>query len=734
MNFGLAEMTTVAPQKEFVTFSPELRADDELANYWLRQVMLRLRRELCWRWHECGMQPKDDTNTLPPFADKVAASLDLTRFWEHKQRFFSSDLTARYLSEQIAVKPPLIATSDIAQGSFAWVIAQLRLDSAAIFLLSLALAPAFDASSGSVIAASLNDPAKTLPTLSLLQKLWDRPHEALLLADPLHPLFSTGLIKAAEQANASHSQANWDSAVTMPALVANQLLFPETGWPHGLEVLDKQNGDRELTDTEQLLVLRLSNEKNESLRIVPVIGSRWSAYREVVKMIAWSAGRTVVEMKGQAVSSDSHDYLNAIATLSWLRGADLFIPLNSVYQASPEPQRSSPHPMASPSIPATVFLALDDRKQLSSLAQSSLLPLVNVRPLSYEERVSEWKLALGAKAKGLNTCIGEISRRFRYEKELIREIASGLKNISGKISEKALVEACRAALDVDVGELAARVIPRFKSEKVILPPKQEQQFAEQIKAMQSLTEVHYVWGTAKAMNESGISILFAGPPGTGKTMAAEVLAIKLDLPMYRIDLSQVVNKYIGETEKNLKRVFDAADISDMILFFDEADSLFGRRTEVSDAHDRYANLEISYLLERMERFKGLAILATNRKKDLDEAFLRRLRYIIDFPVPGIEQRRRIWEQVIPANADSSELDFDFLAKQFPLAGGNIRSIVFNACLQAAADRSGAESKKRRVLTMKSVLVAIRREHDKMNRSLSTGQLGDYASLLDGIET
>jgi SpoVK/Ycf46/Vps4 family AAA+-type ATPase len=302
------------------------------------------------------------------------------------------------------------------------------------------------------------------------------------------------------------------------------------------------------------------------------------------------------------------------------------------------------------------------------------------------------------------------------------------------LSEEDLIEACRAALDVDVGELAVRVTPRFEGEVVILPPKQEQQFAEHVKAMQSLTEVHYVWGTAKAMNESGISVLFAGPPGTGKTMAAEILAIKLGLPMYRIDLSQVVNKYIGETEKNLKRVFDAADISDMILFFDEADSLFGRRTEVSDAHDRYANLEISYLLERMERFKGLAILATNRKKDLDEAFLRRLRYVIDFPLPGIEQRKRIWQQVIPPNADSSELDFDFLAKQFPLAGGNIRSIVFNACLQSAADSGAGASPKRRLLTMKSVLIAIRREHDKMNRSLSAGQLGDYSSLLEGIES
>jgi SpoVK/Ycf46/Vps4 family AAA+-type ATPase len=251
--------------------------------------------------------------------------------------------------------------------------------------------------------------------------------------------------------------------------------------------------------------------------------------------------------------------------------------------------------------------------------------------------------------------------------------------------------------------------------------------------MQSLTEVHYGWGTGTVWNESGISVLFAGPPGTGKTMGAEILAIKLDLPMYRIDLSQVVNKYIGETVKNLKRVFDVADVSDMILFFDEADSLFGRRTEVSDAHDRYANLEISYLLERMERFKGLAILATNRKKDLDEAFLRRLRYIVDFPLPDAEERKKIWRQVVPEHADSSQLEFEFLAEQFPLSGGNIRSIVFNACLQCADGSKLVGTDGLSELTMKEVIIAVKREFDKMNRSLSLQQYGAYASLVEGLE-
>jgi len=272
------------------------------------------------------------------------------------------------------------------------------------------------------------------------------------------------------------------------------------------------------------------------------------------------------------------------------------------------------------------------------------------------------------------------------------------------------------------------VAPRFdRATELFLPPRQREQFQEVLQAMRALAEVHYRWGTARVWNEGGISVLFAGPPGTGKTMAAEILASELDLPMYRIDLSQVVNKYIGETEKNLKRIFDAADVSDALLLFDEADAIFGKRMEARDAHDRYANLEISYLLDRMERFKGLAVLATNRKKDLDEAFLRRLRYIVVFPLPGVEQRLDIWKQSIPAGVDAGNLDLAFLAGRFPLAGGHIRSIVFNACLQSAG-RDGPPA-----LGMEEVLVALKRELDKLGRPIGLESFGAYASLIRRME-
>jgi vesicle-fusing ATPase len=257
----------------------------------------------------------------------------------------------------------------------------------------------------------------------------------------------------------------------------------------------------------------------------------------------------------------------------------------------------------------------------------------------------------------------------------------------------------------------------------MLPPAQTGQVEEIVAAMRNLTRVHYEWGTARAWNEGGLAALFAGPPGTGKTMCAEAMAQALNLPLYRIDLSQVVNKYIGETEKNLRRLFDAADTADVILFFDEADALFGKRTEVKDAHDRYANLEISYLLERMERFKGLAILATNRKKDLDEAFLRRLRFVVEFPLPGPEERLRIWREVIPSGVDVRTLDFGFLARRFALAGGHIRAIVFQACLQSASEGAPKE------LTMPAIIRAVQREYDKLERVNSLDQFGQYASLV-----
>jgi len=218
--------------------------------------------------------------------------------------------------------------------------------------------------------------------------------------------------------------------------------------------------------------------------------------------------------------------------------------------------------------------------------------------------------------------------------------------------------------------------------------------------------VYERWGFAERMNRGlGISALFAGPSGTGKTMAAEVIANELRLNLYRIDLSAVVSKYIGETEKNLRRLFDAAEEGAALLFFDEADALFGKRSEVKDSHDRYANIEINYLLQRMESYRGLAVLATNMRGALDQAFLRRLRFIVTFEVPGVADRRAIWERVFPERTPTDVLDLDRLA-DFAATGGMIHNIALNAAFAAA--HAGSP------VTMRMVLDSVRTEFRKLD--------------------
>jgi SpoVK/Ycf46/Vps4 family AAA+-type ATPase len=266
--------------------------------------------------------------------------------------------------------------------------------------------------------------------------------------------------------------------------------------------------------------------------------------------------------------------------------------------------------------------------------------------------------------------------------------------------------------------LAERIVSRRSFDELVLPEEQATQIREIASQAQNRTRVYEDWGFGSKLTRGrGISALFAGPSGTGKTMAAEVLANELDLDLYRIDLASVMSKYIGETEKNLRRVFDAAEESGAILFFDEADSLFGKRSEVRDSHDRYANIEINYLLQRMEDYRGLAILATNRKSTLDHAFLRRLRFLVDFPFPSAADRVRIWRTVFPAQAEKEGLDYEFLSRM-EIAGGNITNIALNAAFLAAGQHTNIQ--------MQHILAAARREYAKIDKLMVEGEFARYA--------
>ncbi len=284
---------------------------------------------------------------------------------------------------------------------------------------------------------------------------------------------------------------------------------------------------------------------------------------------------------------------------------------------------------------------------------------------------------------------------------------------SGRMISQLWKRCCRHSRQ-KLETLAQRIEPLAQWEDLILPTPQINLLKEIAMHVKQRVKVYEEWGfKSRSSRGLGISALFTGESGTGKTMAAEVLANEMNLDLYRIDLSQVVNKYIGETEKNLKKIFDAAEDGGAILLFDEADALFGKRSEVKDSHDRYANIEVSYLLQRMEEYQGLAILTTNMKSALDKAFLRRIRFLVQFPFPGTTEKIDIWKRVFPAETPTKDLDWNKLARM-NLAGGSIRNIALGAAF-IAADKGEP-------VGMEHIARAARSEYAKLEKSMSMGEI------------
>jgi len=342
-------------------------------------------------------------------------------------------------------------------------------------------------------------------------------------------------------------------------------------------------------------------------------------------------------------------------------------------------------------------------------------PLLNAevrKPTSSEQREA-WRRGLGENAGGCNGQLERLVSQFDFS---TAAISSTVKSLGDK-SDRELWDACRLRARPRLQDLAQHILSRVTWADIVLPAAQRSTLQMIALQVRHRARVCDEWGFAEKSNRGlGLSALFAGPSGTGKTLAAEVLANELELDLFRIDLSAVVSKYIGETEKNLRRVFDAAEEGGAILLFDEADALFGKRSEVRDSHDRYANVEISYLLQRMEAYRGLAILATNMKEALDPAFLRRLRFVVQFPFPDQAQRAEIWRRIFPAKTPTDSLDIDGLAR-LSIAGGNIRSIALNAAF-AAADANEP-------VRMPHLLSAVRLEYEKLEKPLTETERGGW---------
>jgi hypothetical protein len=364
-----------------------------------------------------------------------------------------------------------------------------------------------------------------------------------------------------------------------------------------------------------------------------------------------------------------------------------------------------------------VFLVGHRRWKPLRAPDGPLLVDVEVGPPDHRTRQRLWEAELehcGASAEALD--VPALANHFPFGAPKIHAIVDAAKGAAlwrsgGRpaLTMEDMYFAGRASASPRLGGLAARVVCRRGWSDLVLPPDQTDQLREICNQAKHRQLVYEEWGFERKLAGGGIHVIFAGPPGTGKTMAAEVIAGELHLDLYKVDLSQVVSKYIGETEKNLHTIFEEARAANVVLFFDEADALFGKRSEVRDAHDRFANIEIAYLLQKMDEYDGVVVLATNLRQHLDEAFLRRMQAMVEFPFPDDDLRRRIWQAIFPPEAPlAADIDLAALAREVKLAGGNIRNIALAAAFYAAeADAP---------IGMDHLWRATRREYQKLGRT------------------
>lgn len=345
---------------------------------------------------------------------------------------------------------------------------------------------------------------------------------------------------------------------------------------------------------------------------------------------------------------------------------------------------------------------------------------------SFEMRKRLWEALLSDN----NVDISALASKFKLSGGQIRDAIFTARNVAAarggsKLSMNDLYHGCKAQSNRNLSAFARKIELHYnKWEDIVLPKDAKEQLREVSGYIQYKGTVYNDWGFDKklAMGK-GLNVLFSGPSGTGKTMATEIIAGEAGLDLYKIDLSIVVSKYIGETEKNLSKIFKEAETSNAILFFDEADALFGKRSEVKDAHDRYANIEIGYLLQRMEEYEGVVILATNLSKNIDDAFSRRMQFMIEFPFPDEVQRKLIWTGIFPEEAPRAEdIDYDFLSKKLKLAGGNIKNIALAAAFYAAEESTR--------ISMHHIIYASKREYQKMGKTFLKTDFEPYYDLLE----
>jgi SpoVK/Ycf46/Vps4 family AAA+-type ATPase len=385
------------------------------------------------------------------------------------------------------------------------------------------------------------------------------------------------------------------------------------------------------------------------------------------------------------------------------------------------------------SYPHPVFLSGEKNWQPRGELENKAFIDIELSIPSYTERKQIWHQHWnGDPFLAFDADLSDVANKFRFSGGQIRDAIITARNLaqwrdSGneQVTKQDLYLACRAQSREILSSLAHKIQPKYDWADIILPEDQMEQLREICNYVKYYSTVYNDWGFERKLSlGKGLNILFAGPSGTGKTMAAEIISHELGLDLYKIDLSAIVSKYIGETEKNLDRIFQEGQTSNAILFFDEADALFGKRSEVRDSHDRYANIEISYLLQKMDEYDGIVILDTNLRKNIDEGFSRRLHFALEFPIPDETDRYRIWKSIFPPEVPlAKDIDIEFMARQFKITGGNIKNIALGAAFLAVEDGG--------CINTENLVRATKREYQKMGKLCTIGEFARYFELVKG---
>ena len=558
-------------------------------------------------------------------------------------------------------------------------------------ILLLALARELNLKYETIYAYLQNDVARKKPSVELALRVCSNPDRNAFL--PEGRLFQTGLLDASGDGFLGRE-------LTLPLAVLRRLtgLAPESAVPAATTAHDDV-----VTASATLARLYLIEADDP-----------FDA-RSAIETACHAAQRRLLTLNLAAP-----DQAARIRLLQKLEACGMCLLVSTDLLAAPEARRFF-HDIANPAAP--IWVVLSPEAHWRGVIPAHAVRTIRLSEPAYHQRIQLWK------AHAPDAPAAELAARYSLGPIGIASAASYAQDMLALANEARapdltdLASAIRSQSESTIGRFARRVVTNQTWDDLVLPASTLRQVRELAEAIRHRHTVYDAWGFGqKHSGIEGLKVLFAGGSGTGKTMTAAVIGNHLGLDVFRIDLSGVVSKYIGETEKNLDRVFSAARGAQCILFFDEADALFGKRSEVKDAHDRYANIEVAYLLQKFEEHNGPVILATNLRRNIDEAFSRRLHYAVEFPLPDEEHRLELWRNIFPRQTPlSPEIDFPFLAAQFQLTGGDIRNVALDAAFLAAQDRE--------VVTMRQLAAALSRQLLKQGKAPSIAEFKHYHALL-----